>query len=300
MKICLRYNHANGQPDFQSPNLEAVLKFAEDRCTRAYRILCPNFSLLQLVKELCEIYLELGAESANRSLMNKSSSVCLDRTIGSSREPPGTANAERNINRRVRNCSGSSNSLSLAVGGRNKRRKVYQSDDMTNGTEKVKISLLDETGREQLPNFVYIPENIVYQSAYIHVSLARIADDECCASCKGDCLSSSLPCACARETGGEFAYTPEGLLRKEFLETCISMNAEPQKHQHYYCQDCPLERAKSRHKPTKCRGHLVKKFIKECWRKCRCNMKCGNRVVQRGITRKLQVSTSLKIPFFFL
>ncbi|KAG8043756.1 hypothetical protein GUJ93_ZPchr0458g22336 [Zizania palustris] len=38
-----------------------------------------------------------------------------------------------------------------------------------------------------------------------------------------------------------------------------------------------------------CRGHLARKFIKECWSKCGCNMQCGNRVVQRGITCNLQV-----------
>ncbi|KEH42259.1 SUVR2 histone-lysine N-methyltransferase [Medicago truncatula] len=38
-----------------------------------------------------------------------------------------------------------------------------------------------------------------------------------------------------------------------------------------------------------CKGHLVRKFIKECWRKCGCDMQCGNRVVQRGLSRKLQV-----------
>ncbi|RYQ90983.1 hypothetical protein Ahy_B09g096880 isoform D [Arachis hypogaea] len=41
--------------------------------------------------------------------------------------------------------------------------------------------------------------------------------------------------------------------------------------------------------PEECKGHLVRKFIKECWRKCGCDMQCGNRVVQRGLRCKLQV-----------
>lgn len=98
-----------------------------------------------------------------------------------------------------------------------------------------------------------------------------------------------VPCACSRETGGEFAYTSRGLLRKDFLNNCISMSREPQKHHYFYCQDCPLERSKNQYLRDPCKGHLVRKFIIECWRKCGCSMYCGNRIVQRGITCKLQV-----------
>lgn len=38
-----------------------------------------------------------------------------------------------------------------------------------------------------------------------------------------------------------------------------------------------------------CEGHEVYTFIKECSIKCSCTMNCGNRVVQRGITARLQV-----------
>lgn len=171
--------------------------------------------------------------------------------------------------------------------------------DITKGTEKVRISLLDESGKEQLPNFNYLPENTVYQNAYIHFALARIADTDCCSSCLGDCLSLPVPCECAGDTGGEFAYTSKGLLREEFLNKCISMNEAPREHYQVYCIDCPLERAKNEHMPAKCKGHLVRKFIKECWRKCGCDMLCGNRVVQRGISRELQVSHDLLFLFFF-
>ncbi|XP_039045556.1 histone-lysine N-methyltransferase SUVR4-like [Hibiscus syriacus] len=161
--------------------------------------------------------------------------------------------------------------------------------DITKGTENVKISLLDATGKNELPKFTYMRDNIIYQEAYVHISLARIADEDCCSGCSGDCLSVPIPCACALETSGEFAYTTEGQLREEFLNSCISMKLEPQEHHFVYCLDCPLERSKNDYKPEKCKGHLVRKFIKECWRKCGCNMQCGNRVVQRGITCKLQV-----------
>ncbi|CAG7878410.1 unnamed protein product [Brassica rapa] len=166
------------------------------------------------------------------------------------------------------------------------RKKKYKTiiRDITKGSESVEISLVDEVGTEQVPKFTYIPHNIVYQSAYVHVSLARISDDDCCVSCKGDCLLADFPCACARETGGEYAYSKDGLLKEEFLDTCLKMKKAPDSFSKFYCQDCPLERDNG-----KCEGHLIRKFIKECWRKCGCDMMCGNRVVQRGIRCQLQV-----------
>ena len=169
--------------------------------------------------------------------------------------------------------------------------------DITKGTEKVKISLVDEIGNETLPRFNYIPQNIIYQNANINISLARIVDEDCCSSCSGDCLSSSIPCACARETGGEFAYTAQGLLKEEFLRACMTMKEEPKAEHFVYCKDCPLERSRNDNNSGRCKGHLIRKFIKECWRKCGCDMQCGNRVVQRGISSKLQVSFRLKLLF---
>ncbi|XVF06442.1 hypothetical protein REPUB_Repub06bG0048500 [Reevesia pubescens] len=186
-------------------------------------------------------------------------------------------------------CSNSCNKVQKQPVTCVKRRPFHIIADITKGTENVKISLVDEIGNQDLPKITYMRDNVIYQDAYVHISLARVADEHCCSGCSGDCLSVPIPCACAHETGGEFAYTPEGQLREEFLRACISMKLEPQLHHFVYCQDCPLERSKNEHKPEKCKGHLVRKFIKECWRKCGCNMQCGNRVVQRGIARKLQV-----------
>ncbi|KAE8678583.1 histone-lysine N-methyltransferase SUVR2-like isoform X4 [Hibiscus syriacus] len=139
--------------------------------------------------------------------------------------------------------------------------------DVTKGTENVKISLVDATGKNELPKFTYMRDNVIYQDGYVHISLARIADEDCCSGCSGDCLSVPIPCACAQETSGEFAYTAEGQLREGFLNACMSMKLEPKEHHFVYCLDCPLERSKNDYKPEKCKGHLVRKFIKECWRK---------------------------------
>lgn len=172
----------------------------------------------------------------------------------------------------------------------NGNKSMWKINDITKGSEKLKISLIDEIGcSRQQPRFSYIQQNTVYQDAYLHFSLARIGDEDCCPRCSKDCLSSSIPCACARETGGEFAYTKAGFLREEFLSECISMKENPQEHHFVFCQDCPIERSSNGKGSKKCKGHLMRRFIKECWRKCGCSMQCGNRVVQRGIVCNLQV-----------
>ncbi|KAK4433144.1 Histone-lysine N-methyltransferase SUVR4 [Sesamum alatum] len=231
----------------------------------------------QLLNELCESYLETNRSSGNYIHSSLRCSTQKDHPEGDQ-------------GKRISSGSGSSASRGPVIARLSDKKKVFHKvSDITNGTEKVKISLLDEKGNEDLPHYIYSPENITYESAYVHVSLARISDEDCCSGCMGDCLSSSIPCTCARDTGGEFAYTPEGLLNEKFLKSCISMKLSPKNHHLFYCQDCPLERAKNVDMPENCKGHMLRKFIKECWRKCGCNMQCGNRVVQRGITRKLQV-----------
>ncbi|XP_010323065.1 probable inactive histone-lysine N-methyltransferase SUVR2 isoform X1 [Solanum lycopersicum] len=161
--------------------------------------------------------------------------------------------------------------------------------DITRGQEEVMISLVNEVNDKIPPSFNYIAHNVVFQNAYLNFSLARIGDDNSCSTCSGDCLSLSTPCACAYETGGNFAYTKEGLVIEELLKESISMNRDPKKHCQFFCKECPLERSKNEDIIEPCKGHLVRNFIKECWWKCRCDKQCGNRVVQRGISRKLQV-----------
>ncbi|XP_075100364.1 putative inactive histone-lysine N-methyltransferase SUVR2 [Nicotiana tabacum] len=162
-------------------------------------------------------------------------------------------------------------------------------EDITKGQEKVMISLVNQVNSKSPPPFHYIAQNVVFQNAYLNFSLARIGDNNSCSTCCDDCLSLSTPCACAYESGGDFAYTKEGLVKEELLKESISMNRDPKKHCQFFCKECPLERSKNEDIIEPCKGHLVRNFIKECWWKCGCNKQCGNRVVQRGISRKLQV-----------
>jgi hypothetical protein len=162
--------------------------------------------------------------------------------------------------------------------------------DISKAEENIRISIVNEFGGEKFPpSFYYIPQNVVFQNALVDMSLAKIGGEDCCADCFGNCLSAPEPCACARETGGEYAYTLEGLVRPALIDECVSVNLFPAENQKVFCETCPLERSRNKASPEPCRGHLVRKFIKECWSKCGCNMECGNRVVQRGITCNLQV-----------
>ncbi|KAB2018424.1 hypothetical protein ERO13_D08G209900v2 [Gossypium hirsutum] len=171
----------------------------------------------------------------------------------------------------------------------NELRRVLDASDITKGEENFEISWVNEINKEFPTPFQYISDNLVFQNAHVSFSLSRIGDERCCPTCLGDCLLSQKPCVCACQAGGKFAYTPEGVIKEDFLEECISMTRDPQKQCLLNCTECPLERSKADDFPEPCKGHLQRKVIKECWIKCGCNKQCGNRVVQRGVNYKLQV-----------
>uniref|UniRef100_A0A5B6YPP7 Putative histone-lysine N-methyltransferase SUVR2 isoform X1 n=1 Tax=Davidia involucrata TaxID=16924 RepID=A0A5B6YPP7_DAVIN len=331
VKISLCCSTAIGRPDFHMPTLDAVLKLVEDKCLRSYKVLDPNFSMKNLMRDVCDCALELGTDSTDESqetidvtpaidLLKKSNalealgarSMPFNPLNGSPLQVPRLTSSQngmddcvqpdKNINgndceidkEKDQNCLEDTNSLSLVVVQQRQLtpgdiRSLHDVNDIAKGQERVVISLVNEINSELPPSFHYIPQNAVFQNAYMNFSLARIGDENCCSTCFGDCLSLSTPCACAHETGGDFAYTLEGLVKEELLEECISMNRDPQQHCSFYCKECPLERSKNDDILEPCKGHLVRKFIKECWWKCGCNKQCGNRVVQRGINCNLQV-----------
>ncbi|XP_073265018.1 histone-lysine N-methyltransferase SUVR4-like [Populus alba] len=99
----------------------------------------------------------------------------------------------------------------------------------------------------------------------------------------------ALSCTCAAETGGDFVYTLEELLNEEFLDEAIAVSSDPQR-KHFYCEICSLQNDRQQNlgKIKRSKGHLTRKFVKECWSECGCNKKCGNRVFRRGIQVALQ------------
>uniref|UniRef100_A0A0D9XB16 SET domain-containing protein n=1 Tax=Leersia perrieri TaxID=77586 RepID=A0A0D9XB16_9ORYZ len=282
----------NFDPSNSSVSLDKVFKMVEDKYIHSYKILPPAFSVSKLMNDVCQCVAQLGSvNSGNLQKEAVDTDFPLVKPISCMNAIDGNKAAG---GLSVLDSSGTTLQSSTVAWqtklALSKQRTIHDVSDISKGEERVRISVVNEFGDESsLPFFNYIQKNLVYQNAYVIISIARIGDEDCCADCSGNCLSSSIPCACARASGGEFAYTPEGLIRETFLDQCMSVNHFREKHNKMYCKICPLERAKNHGSPGQCKGHPVKKFIKECWSKCGCNMQCGNRVVQRGITCNLQV-----------
>lgn len=315
VKISVSCNSAVGKPDFNLPSLDAVIKHVEDKCLKSYKLIDSSFSVRKLMKEICESFLELGTASNDEiqdTLVNITPSLDLlkksaasdspgvkgDQSVPmSSHYPAEDDSVEREVEKEAKDSGNSisnSNANSLVVVHQceislDNLRPLYDVNDITKGEERVRISLVNDRSSDYPPLFYYIPQNIVFQNAIVSISLSQVGEDDCCSTCFGDCLSSSIRCACAAKTGGEFAYTLEGVVKEEFLEECISMIRDSQQRSLFHCKDCPLERPRKDDIAEPCKGHLKRKFIKECWSKCGCGKQCGNRIVQRGITWNLQV-----------
>ncbi|KAI3987590.1 hypothetical protein MKX01_021502 [Papaver californicum] len=342
VKISLSCNYSSGQPNFRLPSMDEVFKLVEDKCLKSYKITDPNFSLMNLMKEMCQCIsdrasdciddnqdtlihvtpnLDLQKRSNMRNSVSSHSSteviephtpqrLALDGVddlegtmIQPNEEVFASGANERDMI--VEQTDAVSSSPSGFVCFRQEIstpddirsvddslvviRPCHDVNDISKGQENLPIPAVNEVSSAPYPPlFYYISKNTIFRSAHVNCSLSRIGDEDCCSNCFGDCVSSSIPCACARVTGGAFAYTLESLLKEKFLEECILMNRDPQNHL-FYCKSCPLERCKNGDMSDPCKGHLMRKFIKECWSKCGCNKQCGNRVVQRGISCNLQV-----------
>lgn len=277
VKLSLSMNVMGSETCFRS--LESVIRRLEEKCLRSYRIIQPNFSIENLLTEMCEAVKDLSESPDHEKLVKITPRLeYLKKNYG--------------VLESLTNSPISSGDPLImvtiphhepALGG---IRPLHDVNDVAKGQERVRISILNEVSSERYPPFFsYIPQNIVYQHGHVDFSLARIGDEDFCSDCFGDCLSASIPCPCARHTGGNYAYTSKGLLTKEFLDDLLS-GFPPIS----YCNDCPIEKSRNEVMPEACKGHAVRRFIKECWVKCGCSKQCGNRVVQRGITCNLQVS----------
>lgn len=274
---------------FCMPALEAVFKMVENKCLLSHKVLPPDLSIGSLMKEICQCVVQLGTEDTVEHNMQSDS-------IGNGSRSENGVNQKQKAaeelfvskdsgNGPVNSTLAQERHLALST-----LRTIHDVTDISKGEERVRISIVNEFGEEKCPpSFYYMPRNTVFRNARVSASLSKIGDEDCCADCFGNCLSAPVPCACARKTGGEYVYTPEGLVRPAFMDDCVSVSRFPEKHHMVFCKTCPLESSRNKASPEPCRGHLVRKFIKECWSKCGCSMQCGNRVVQRGISCNLQV-----------
>ncbi|KAI3819541.1 hypothetical protein L1987_13382 [Smallanthus sonchifolius] len=292
IKISLTCNSTQN-PNFSVTDVDTLLKRMEDRFLKSYKALDPNFSVKKLMTCMCDSLLDTDPEPDSTP---PTEALTNDAADTGNNSPPLSANGSvgNEVEEACENGFQIPEPQSVVDVPNNQltpdgTSSLHDINDIAKGQESVIISLVNEVNTECPPAFHYIPGNTVFQNAYVNFSLARIGDDNCCSTCFGDCLTSATACACALQSGGEFAYTKEGLVKEELLDECIKMNRDPQKHCLFYCKECPLERSKNEELVEACKGHSVRSFIKECWLKCGCNKQCGNRVVQRGIRRKLQV-----------
>ncbi|XP_071699950.1 probable inactive histone-lysine N-methyltransferase SUVR2 [Rutidosis leptorrhynchoides] len=308
---------------FHIPNINAVLNQVEDMYREKFQLIGTEISISGILKDLCQCFVEQGNNNSQNKLPivndlkepeEQGDEWSLSNALVSpsdyvSHQVPIPKFVVSSAFKHVVDVNGMQFDRSCFSGMIKKQQDMVSSltiwsnedssvelsrshyfvADITRGLEKQEISLINEFNDEMLPAFTYIQNNVNYNAANVKFSLARISDEDCCSDCFGDCLSLKTPCACAAETEGEFAYTIEGSLKKEFLESSIAVNLNRKKVNLFYCDNCPLERMERRIDLGLCKGHLTRKFIKECWLKCGCGLNCGNRVVQRGIQANLQV-----------
>ncbi|CAM8894829.1 unnamed protein product [Rhodiola kirilowii] len=318
------------QSDFRMPGIDTVLRLAEEKCVKIYSI-NTNFSVKQVIRDVCDSFLELGSKSKETVVPNplhnppctedlrnakcnhvSSESVpsqsaktvnCEIAVPEAQRAPPctGAVNDHKHPADNLLVNTGEETDRGMELNGNDndsvQNMEMVVADgfvsiylpDLTGGEEGVEISLVNEINSICLSSFKYMPHSMVYENACLDISLARIGDGDCCKGCIGDCLTANSTCACVSRVGGSFAYTLDGLLKEEFLEEFDCVYRDHQKQLQFCSKNCPLVRSGSDEIPLTCNGHVARKFIKECWRKCGCNKMCGNRLIQRGITRNLQV-----------
>ncbi|KAH9622288.1 hypothetical protein KSS87_007441 [Heliosperma pusillum] len=298
VQISLTYNLVSGEHEMHMPDLEAVLKKVNDNCLKAYKVMNSEFSVTKLMKQLCDCVEELG-QTADDSVDNNGLStlplcsslneescgdvaVTNDRILANSLTPPFVSTSLEIVMQSERDAIDEMNLKSIVV------VDPYDTSDITMGREMVKVSL-EKFNCEFLPTFHYISENVISDNADVKFSLAQFGDQDCCFSCHADCSSLSLTCNCARHNGGELSYTADGLVKEQFVDECVSLVRNPQKHNLTFCKVCQLELFKNEDILDPCKGHLKRKFLKECYTKCDCSQNCGNRVVQGGLRCNLQV-----------
>lgn len=269
-KICLTFAPATGETtNLCLPSMEDFRRAMEEKCLKSYKIFHPEFSVLGFMKDMCSCYIDLAKNATSQSLETETK-------VG---DESGAAGISMGLVV-VPECDISTDGW----------RAISNVKDITVGEENVKIPWVNEINEEVPSHFRYMPQSFVFQDAPVKFSLSSFSDEQSCSSsCIEDCLASAMPCNCAIAIDNGFAYAADGIIKEDFLEARISEARDQRKQVLQFCKECPLERAKNEEILEQCKGHLKRKAIKECWIKCGCTKKCGNRVVQRGIHNKLQV-----------
>ncbi|KAM7257896.1 hypothetical protein ACFE04_013637 [Oxalis oulophora] len=67
VRITISCSSAPGRPDFKMPNLDELRKSMEEKCLRSYKIVDPSFSFTNLMKDMCECFLDLATNSSSES-----------------------------------------------------------------------------------------------------------------------------------------------------------------------------------------------------------------------------------------
>ncbi|KAJ0078382.1 hypothetical protein Patl1_37421 [Pistacia atlantica] len=78
VRISLICNSAVGSPNFHKPTLDELIELMEQRCLRSYKITDPNFSVMNVMKDVCECYWEIATNSSHESQERVSVMASLD------------------------------------------------------------------------------------------------------------------------------------------------------------------------------------------------------------------------------
>ncbi|KAI3796354.1 hypothetical protein L1987_39024 [Smallanthus sonchifolius] len=284
-EVKLTFATCKPPPGFRIPSLDAVMKHVEDTYQEKIQGFGTRFSLSQLLKDICQCFMEQGNASDHVGNMIPS--------FDNFKEPEkqgGPTNEPIQIPRFV-----VSNEFDHCLSGKLRKQQMVGIDqlffDNFKEPEKQGGPAIDPI---QIPRFMG-------SSEFDHCLSGKLRKQQMVGI---DELSGSRTAQIALVIvyplkypvrvllKPEVAYTSEGLVDEKFLKNCVDITLNSSKKDYFYCDDCPLERMKKRRtnqlQSSSCKGHLVRKFIKECWYKCCCGFNCGNRVVQRGIQATLQ------------
>ncbi|KAF3791905.1 hypothetical protein EJ110_NYTH13128 [Nymphaea thermarum] len=78
VKLAISCNCSYTSQDFHVPSLDVVMKLAEDRALKSYKILGSSFSIMKLMKEICQCFLELatGAGEQQKRITTVTPEIC--------------------------------------------------------------------------------------------------------------------------------------------------------------------------------------------------------------------------------